>query len=334
LYLNFFLFSSSGDWSDNCSNWSLVSESVKNSLEFKKEFEGEFWMTFEDFYLNFDLIQFCHLSPDSLSEEVTNSKKNLNISWNTITYHDEWIIGKSAGGSGNGNDPRYWTNPQFFINLVDVDPDDNEDLATVVVSLMQKYTREKRREKNGKLTEEYIQFRLFKIKNESDALKAKNYKQKLQAHQLERVGNSGDYINKREITKRFRVPPGDYLIIPSLYDADVQGEFMLRIFTEKLIKQENAIILENQSFVEDSLFIKSSSNEKNSFFSNNANMNDCFSDWANKISVLTTTNFPQSHKTEHLLLAKSTPTKLEDRSKNIVNAIHKTLNNKEGCFIM
>jgi hypothetical protein len=328
----------------------LISESVKNSLEFKKEFEGEFWMSFEDFYLNFDLIQFCHLSPDSLSEEIANSKKNSNITWNTITYHDEWIVGKSSGGSGNGNDQRYWTNPQFLINLVDVDPDDNEDMATVVVSLMQKYTREKRRDKNGQLAEEYIQFRLFRIKNETDALKAKNYNQKLLAHQLERVGNSGDYINKREITKRFRVPSGNYLIIPSLYDADVQGEFMLRIFTEKLIKHENVIVLENKendkiSLSKDDNSIMISSNEKNSFF-NNINMDNVFSNWANKISVVTATCSyepvnginEKNHNPEHLIrmLAKCKPTKLADR--NIVNAIHHTLRNREdkkvGCLIM
>lgn len=36
----------------------------------------------------------------------------------------------------------------------------------------------------------------------------------------------------REITKRFRVDPGNYLIIPSTYEEDHDCEFMLRIYTE------------------------------------------------------------------------------------------------------
>ena len=59
---------------------------------------------------------------------------------------------------------------------------------------------------------------------------------KLYSNQLERIGTSGSYINAREVTKRFRVPPGNYLIIPSTYDEDRNCEFMLRIFTEELIE--------------------------------------------------------------------------------------------------
>ena len=57
--------------------------------------------------------------------------------------------------------------------------------------------------------------------------------QKLYAKGVERVGTSGSYINSREITKHFRVEPGNYLVIPSTYDEDRSSEFMLRIFTEK-----------------------------------------------------------------------------------------------------
>lgn len=51
----------------------------------------------------------------------------------------------------------YWTNPQYLINLKDVDKDDNENKATVIISLMQKYNREKSK------TDDYIHFRLYKV---------------------------------------------------------------------------------------------------------------------------------------------------------------------------
>jgi calpain-2 len=56
---------------------------------------------------------------------------------------------------------------------------------------------------------------------------------KFYMNQLERVGASGSYINRREVTKRFRVPPGAYITIPSTYDCDKPGKFLLRMYTEK-----------------------------------------------------------------------------------------------------
>ena len=44
--------------------------------------------------------------------------------------------------------------------------------------------------------------------------------------------DSGAYINKREVTGRFRVQPGNYILIPSIYESDREGTFLIRIFTE------------------------------------------------------------------------------------------------------
>jgi hypothetical protein len=54
----------------------------------------------------------------------------------------------------------------------------------------------------------------------------------------------------REITKRFRVEPGDYLIIPSTYEADRNCEFMLRLFTERVVEYRSALF---SNFFEDFL---------------------------------------------------------------------------------
>lgn len=34
------------------------------------------------------------------------------------------------------------------------------------------------------------------------------------------------------MTGRFRVKPGYYLLIPSTYEQDREGEFLIRVFTE------------------------------------------------------------------------------------------------------
>lgn len=41
------------------------------------------------------------------------------------------------------------------------------------------------------------------------------------------------FINSREVTGRFLLDPGSYLIIPTTFEPGHQGEFLLRIFSEK-----------------------------------------------------------------------------------------------------
>lgn len=261
-----------GAWSDNSREWNAIDQDTKKQIEFKKEFEGEFWMSFDDFCDNFHTLQICGLTPDAFSEELLATYKNKNIGWQMVAYHGSWVKGVSAGGCGQYDASAFWTNPQFLVTLTDVDSDDNENLATMIVALMQKHTREKRFKTNGDPAEEYIQFRVYKIKSQHDADMAKRSGAKLYASQLDKVGSSDSYINRREVTKRFRIAPGSYLIIPSCYDQGAEGEFLLRVFTEKLIANNNA-----QFLVED----KKNLQDSDVFFQTDVDIDSEFGNWAN-----------------------------------------------------
>ncbi|CAF0866413.1 unnamed protein product [Brachionus calyciflorus] len=261
-----------GAWSDSSYEWSTISEDVKKALEFKKMPDGEFWMSFDDFYRNFENVQLCNLTPDAFSDEILKGQENSKLTWKLTSYHGEWIPGHSSGGCGKGNEAIFWTNPQFLITLTDVDPDDNENMATIIISLLQKYTREKRVNNRGESCEEFIQFRLYRILKENDANNARTTGKRLYASQLERCATSGSYINLREVTKRFRVAPGNYLIIPSCYDAGIKGEFLIRLYTENPINQNNCSILHDHK---DDLKLE------DIFFKNPNSLNDAFSSWAN-----------------------------------------------------
>ena len=47
------------------------------------------------------------------------------------------------------------------------------------------------------------------------------------------VGKTDQYINLREISKRFLLPPGDYCVVPTAFSPGEEGQFLVRIFVEK-----------------------------------------------------------------------------------------------------
>ena len=47
------------------------------------------------------------------------------------------------------------------------------------------------------------------------------------------VGKTDQYVNLREVSKRMRLAPGHYVVIPTTFARGEEGEFLLRLFTEK-----------------------------------------------------------------------------------------------------
>uniref|UniRef100_A0A8C1JPU9 Calpain 8 n=1 Tax=Cyprinus carpio TaxID=7962 RepID=A0A8C1JPU9_CYPCA len=190
-----------GPWSDNSKEWNSVQPEEKAKLDYSGE-DGEFWMAYSDFIQQFSKLEICNLTPDTLSSEDASR-------WNYNQFEGNWRVGSTAGGCRN-NPATFCSNPQYVIKLEeeDDDPHDGEDGCTILVGLMQKDGRKDKRFGRDLNT---IGFAIYKRS----------------------IAGSNTFINLREVSERFKLPPGEYVIIPSTFEPHRKGSFVLRVFTEK-----------------------------------------------------------------------------------------------------
>uniref|UniRef100_A0A3B3X5P6 Calpain-2 catalytic subunit n=1 Tax=Poecilia mexicana TaxID=48701 RepID=A0A3B3X5P6_9TELE len=208
-----------GAWSDNSYEWRSVSSEDRERLTNRSE-DGEFWMSFSDFLREYSQLEICNLTPDSLTDDEYQK-------WAETEFEETWRSGVSAGGCRNYPDT-FWTNPQFVIKLNEVDDDPNdgeEDRCTVIVGLMQKNKRHRR--KMGE-DMETIGFAIYDYSGKTQVHLKKDFFLYNRA-----AARSETFINLRELCNRFRLPPGEYLIVPSTFEPNKNGDFYVRVFSEK-----------------------------------------------------------------------------------------------------
>lgn len=216
-----------GAWSDQSPEWKFISDQDRKEIGLTFDHDGEFWMSFQDFSQNFQKLEICNLSADSLTDEELASEKKRR--WECLTHDGSWIKRVNAGGCRNYLQT-FWTNPQYRFDVIDPDDDDDENAGTVLLALMQSGRRKKRQEGADLLT---IGYGVYKIEGNvaSGPLDLRFF----QANKsVARPGNgSAPFINLREVCGRHKLEPGQYVVVPSTFEPNEEGEFMLRIFTEK-----------------------------------------------------------------------------------------------------
>ncbi|XP_059560329.1 calpain-3 isoform X3 [Myotis daubentonii] len=211
-----------GSWSDGWKDWSFVDKDEKARLQQEVAEEGEFWMSYDDFVYHFTKLEICNLTADALESDTLQT-------WTVSVNEGRWVRGCSAGGCRNFPDT-FWTNPQYRLKLLeeDDDPEEAEVVCSFLVALMQKNRRKDRKLGANLFT---IGFAIYEVPKEMHG--NKQHLQKDFFLYNASKARSKTYINMREVSERFRLPPSEYVIVPSTYEPHQEGEFILRVFSEK-----------------------------------------------------------------------------------------------------
>ncbi|XP_015196265.2 calpain-1 catalytic subunit [Lepisosteus oculatus] len=206
-----------GPWSDNSwLEWAKVSAEEQARVQRVQQIDGEFWMEVSDFQRNFNMMEVCHLSDSTLSGPGAVTRP-----WECATHHGSWVPGISAGGPPSVAG-RYWLNPQFRMTLLEEDDDPSDPALTCsfLVALMQKHQRQK-----GVTLD--IGLHIYQVSTN------KMYLPSWDLARAQPLIGTPQYNQQREVVIRSALAPGHYIIIPSTSMANQEGEFVLRVYTEK-----------------------------------------------------------------------------------------------------
>lgn len=211
-----------GAWSDESNEWKTLSEAEKKEIGLSYDDDGEFWMSFSDFVANYTRVEVCLLSPDSAGD---SDRKR----WEMEINQGTWQAHVSAGGCRNFPDS-FHSNPQYRVKLEDPDDDDEVDNCTIVIGLIQKGRRKQKRVGAQNLT---IGFAIYRLEDDAEEYIENDRLSKDFFLYHKSTARSENFVNAREVTGRFSLPPGEYVIMPSTFKNNEEGDFIMRMFSEK-----------------------------------------------------------------------------------------------------
>ncbi|XP_067102567.1 calpain-5-like [Osmerus mordax] len=198
-----------GPWSDSSEEWQKVSPSVREQIGMTVQDDGEFWMTFDDFCEHYTDLILCRLINTSyLSFHKTWEEAAMTGAWQRL---DDPLTNRSGGCTNNKH--TFLQNPQY---VFDVKKPEDE----VLVCLQQQDKRARLRE--GKGENLAIGFEIHRVEMN------RTYRMHIPQ---QKVGGSV-YINSRSVFLRIDLKEGRYVIIPTTFDPGLEGDFLLRTFTD------------------------------------------------------------------------------------------------------
>ncbi|KAK2531965.1 Capn2 [Columba guinea] len=155
--------------------------------------DGEFWMAYNDFLRHYSRLEICNLTPDTLASD--RYKK-----WSLMKLDGNWRRGATAGGCRNY--PKLVVISIIFLIC--------ECHCMQTVGFFPSF------------------FVSRKFSGQTNIHLSKNFFLTNKARE-----RSNTFINLREVLNRFKLPAGEYIIVPSTFEPNKNGDFCLRVFSEK-----------------------------------------------------------------------------------------------------
>ncbi|XP_012691698.1 calpain-5a [Clupea harengus] len=198
-----------GPWSDSSEEWQKVSKSEREKLGVTVEDDGEFWMNFEDFCKYFTDLILCRL--------INTSYLSIHKTWEEAVVHGSWSphadLRRSRSGGCINHKATYLQNPQYVFDVTKIEDE-------VLICLQQRDRRA--RPSEGKGENLAIGFDIHRVE----------LNRKYRMHITQQKVGSSVYINSRCVFLRQDLKEGRYVIIPTTFDPGMQGNFLLRLFTD------------------------------------------------------------------------------------------------------
>ncbi|KAJ8915044.1 hypothetical protein NQ315_016019 [Exocentrus adspersus] len=215
-----------GPWSERSWEWDGLTARDKELLSVRVAHDGEFWMSFDDFSRHFTQLDLVHIGPDDwMMEGAIHSKQP----WRAVLARRRWRAGYNAGGETTA------MNPQFHVQI----PRTSSNKCHVVVSVTQYYETnvidcKKKRPLYA------IGFAVYEVPPSM---------QRLTPHFVaeQKPLDVTNHSIAREVVTFFTLPPGDYIVVPQTNIPNLDGKFLLRIFTDEQsniweVNEDNMII--------------------------------------------------------------------------------------------
>ncbi|KAL1917767.1 uncharacterized protein VTP21DRAFT_3601 [Calcarisporiella thermophila] len=219
-----------GAWADNSEEWKLLSKAKRRKWGAKSGDNGDFWMVgdigshfveciptltgrYLFFYQSFDdfCAQFTHLI---IARELNTSPFGLGkIRWRAFAFRGLWSkVANTTGGCIN-HLGTFHLNHQYIFTL--------REESYILISLMQ---RDRRRELHPILnTRNNLTIGFVVLRVEM------NRKQRITNPRYDVVGKV-TFTDACEVSARFLLPAGRFVIVPSTFQPNEEGEFYLRIY--------------------------------------------------------------------------------------------------------
>ncbi|XP_069753253.1 calpain-10 isoform X2 [Narcine bancroftii] len=224
-----------GSWQEGGDGWNKIDVAVAAQLQSLAE-EGEFWVEEQEFLNEFDEVTVGYpINPEGYLLSLLTGKSLCH----TLQISGGWVKGQSAGGCRNNSS--FCSNPKFWLRILDP--------GEIVITILQK--KYDSGNKNGKTlrTRDTPIHCLDNKRFITDVLQQNCYhaiglhvwKVDKKRFNLQKTVAKPPtiatecHMYDREAKLHCDLAPGYYLVIPSTFMKDEDGEFLLRAFSTSKI---------------------------------------------------------------------------------------------------